>query len=138
MQRLFAAFTYALIVFGIAFVIGAIREVFIVPHTGLVTALMIEFPIMVAVIAGAAIFIFNRLPRPQLFAARLAIGLLGLGLMLAAENMTAYCLRGVSAFAQWHTVPPEAQIINVTGLAVLVMMPLLIGAFYNRSDDVGV
>ena len=138
MQRLFAAFVYALIIFCIAFVIGAIREVFIVPRTGLVTALMIEFPIMVAVIVGATIFIFSRLPRPQPFGARLAIGVFGLGFMLAAENVAAHALNGSSAFAQWRATLPEAQIINATGLAVLMLMPLLIGAVYNHSDDIGV
>ncbi len=127
MQHLSTAFKYATLVFLIGFVLGSIRQLLVVPNTGLVMALKIETPIMVIASALAAIFIMRRHRVPENLLRRLGIGFLGVVFLLIAENILAFLAYGSSAFAYWGGLPPEAQILNFFGLLAFALMPALVG-----------
>ena len=127
MQRLSTAFKYALFMFLIGFVLGTIRQMLFVPHTGLVMALKIETPIMVIASALAAVFLMRRHGAQENQASRLLIGFMALIFLLIAENILSLISYGSSAFSYWASLPPEAQIINFAGLLAFALMPALIG-----------
>ncbi len=129
MPRVSTAFKYASFMFLIGFVLGSVRQVLIVPNTGLVMALKIETPIMIFASALAAIMIV-RPPRAQgNLVSRLAIGFFGLIFLLIAENILALLAYGSSAFSYWGSLAPEAQILNFVGLLAFALMPALVGSF---------
>ncbi|MGA3176077.1 MAG: hypothetical protein ABSE19_01890 [Candidatus Acidiferrum sp.] len=79
-----AGLTYFAIIFGVGFVLGTIRVFLVVPQVGVRTAELIEEPIMFMVVLLAARWLVRRFTL-ELFGDRLSAGLIGLGLLLAAE-----------------------------------------------------
>jgi hypothetical protein len=127
MERLYAAFLYALIAFLAGFVFGTLRELLVLPHTGLTVALLIELPFLTAISAAVALRIITHMRARETRVGLTLIGGIALGLLLVAEAGTAELVRGTSLFAQWAQFPPLALLINLTGLALFAVLPLLIG-----------
>ncbi|MBX3318877.1 MAG: hypothetical protein KF890_03280 [Nitrospira sp.] len=85
MQALKPGFVYFLLVFGTGFVLGTIRVFLIVPLVGHRTAELLEMPLMLIATVLAARWTIRRFSEPRTSAARLSIGGIALGLMLAGE-----------------------------------------------------
>ncbi len=79
-----AGLTYFAIIFGVEFVLGAIRVLLVVPRLGVRTAELIEEPIMFIVVFLTARWLVKHfsLKSPR---ERLGSGVFGLSLLLAAE-----------------------------------------------------
>ncbi len=137
MQRISTAFKYALLMFVIGFVLGSIRQLLVIPHTGLVMALKIETPIMVISSALAAAFLMRRHGPQENHSGRLLIGFFALIFLLIAENLLALRAYGSSAFSYWGGLAPEAQILNFAGLLAFAVMPALVGLFPARARQHG-
>jgi len=97
MQALKPGFVYFLLVFGTGFVLGTIRVFLIVPLVGHRTAELLEMPLMLIATVLAARWTIRRFPEPRTSAARLSIGGIALGLMLAGELAVGIGLRGMTA-----------------------------------------
>lgn len=85
MQALKPGFVYFLLVFGTGFVLGTIRVFLIVPLVGHRTAELLEMPLMLIATVLTARWTIRRFSEPRTSAARLSIGGIALGLMLAGE-----------------------------------------------------
>jgi hypothetical protein len=134
-QTLEAGATYFGLVFGAGFLLGPIRVLWLAPRVGERAAELIEEPIMLAVIYLAARFVTRRFAVPRETMARLAVGLAGLAMMLAAELGLVSWLRGLSPGEYILQRDPVAAIVYCMALGAFALMPLLV-ARLPPSDDI--
>lgn len=127
MPILKAAILYFAIVFGIGFVLGTVRTLWLVPRLGDRTAELLEMPVMLLVIVMAARLVVQVQSIPGTKAARLVVGFIGLILMLAAEFGFVLWLRGISLRQYVGTRDPVAGTLYYIMLGVYALMPLWVG-----------
>ena len=97
MRTLQAGAIYFLLVFAVGWVLGPIRELWLVPHLGRTMGSLLEAPliVMIAMILAAG-WVLRRLNVPYALNARLAVGLVALGILLVAELTGVRWVRGIS------------------------------------------
>lgn len=125
-QILKAGLTYFAIVFGMGFVFGAIRTVWVVPHVGTRLAELMETPFMFVVTIVAARWIVLHLAVPSSPTARLGMGGIALCLLLLAEFGLVLWLRGLSIRAYLATRDPVSGTVYYVMLGAFALMPLLV------------
>jgi hypothetical protein len=135
MQRVAAAFLYFLLVYACGFAVGVVREFVITPRTGLTLALWIELPIMVGASFVAARYVIRRFGVKRLLPDQLLLGGLGLAMLIIAEELMSWALRGVSVFTLWAHFSVLAAIANFAGLLLFALMPLLAGMWTARHGS---
>ena len=126
MQILKAGVLYFALVFGVGFVLGSVRTLWVVPRFGARTAELMETPIMFVVTIVAARWVVRRLAVPPKPSNRLGMGCIGLGLMLVAEFTLVLWLRGVSINEYLASRDPVSGTVYYVMLSVLCIMPLLV------------
>ena len=108
--------------FGVGFVLGTRRVLFLVPLLGERTAELLEMPLMLGVIVFAARWIVrHRLAAPRL-STTLSVRFLSLGIILFAELGVGMWLRGMSAtevFLNRDPVSGTAYYISLLLFAVM-------------------
>jgi hypothetical protein len=117
---------YFALVFGAGFVLGTIRTVWFVPRLGARTAELLEVPVMLAVSYTAARWAVRRLGVPRAAAARLGMGLIALGLMLAAEFGFVLWLRSLTIQQYITSRDPVARAVYYVSLFLYAVFPLLV------------
>jgi hypothetical protein len=123
MQILKAGTLYFALVFGAGFLLGTIRVLWVAPRFGMRLAELMEAPVMLVVTILAA----RRLSLPPTPAARLGVGLVALGLLLAAEFAAVLWLRGLTMSQYLAAREPVAGAVYLVMLGVFAVMPLLVG-----------
>jgi hypothetical protein len=118
---------YFALVFGAGFVLGALRVSFLVPRLGERVSELSEMPVMFAVIFLAAGFVVRRFAVPPAMSARLGTGLLGLGLLLAAELLLAVVLQARSLADYVASRDPVSGSVYLAMLALFALMPAFVG-----------
>jgi hypothetical protein len=126
MQILKAGVLYFALVFGVGFVLGSVRTLWVVPRFGARTAELMETPVMFVVTIVAARWVVRRLAVPPKPSNRLGMGCIGLGLMLVAEFTLVLWLRGVSINEYLASRDPVSGTVYYVTLGVLCIMPLLV------------
>jgi hypothetical protein len=126
MRILKAAFLYFAIVFGVGFLLGIIRTLWIVPGVGTRKAELLELPIMFIVSVFAARLTVRTLPASSR-AARLAMGCIALMLMLAAEFGLVLWLRGIGIRQYLATRDPVSGTAYYTMLVIFALIPAVTG-----------
>ena len=114
------------VVFAAGFVLGTIRVIWVVPRLGERTAELIEAPLMLAVTIVAARWVVRRFAVPAVVPQRLAIGLVGLGLLLAAELVVVLLVRGLTLGEYIASRDAVSGTVYLALLAVFAVMPLLV------------
>lgn len=122
-----AAALYFGCVFGAGFLLGAVRVPLLVPRLGVRWAELAEMPLMACVIVLAAGWAVRRASPPFTATGRLAVGVLALGLLLAAEALLAAALQGLSPGAYLAGRDPVSGSVYAAMLLVFAAMPLWIG-----------
>jgi len=118
------AVAYAATVFAAGFVLGMLRVLFVVPRIGTRAAELIELPIMLAVAYCAA----GRARRglsDQARGRRLAIGVIGLLLVLGAEVATGMALRSTSVLGALINPDPVSGSLYYMSLVLVAALPAL-------------
>jgi hypothetical protein len=126
MQTLRAGVLYFALVFAAGFGLGIMRVFWIVPHLGERTAELLEMPLMLGVMIMAARWIVHRLAIPPTRSARLGMGGVALGLLLAAEWVLVVWLRGLSIGAYVAGRDPVGGTMYLLMLGVFALMPLCV------------
>ena len=126
MQTLKAGLLYFALTFAAGFVLGTVRVLWAVPAFGTRAAELIETPIMFAVSLLAARWTVRRLGVPPTAPRRLGIGLVALGLLLAAELTFVLRLRGLSIGEYFASRDPVSGTVYIVMLAVFAILPLLV------------
>lgn len=128
MRVLTPGILYFLLVFGAGFVLGTIRVLLIVPHVGERTAELLEMPLMLIATVFAARWITRRFPEPHNHTARLAIGGVALGLMLAGELAVGIGLRGMTAAEVILNRDPVSGTAYYLSLLLFAAMPWIVSS----------
>jgi hypothetical protein len=125
-QHIIDGLTYGALMFGVGFVLGTVRQLLVLPHTGLTLALAIEVPVIVATSALVAQWIVRRRGMSSESFGYVVTGLVGLMTLLAAEEILSRILNGRSVFAVWADFPAMAFFINLVGLTLFTLMPWIV------------
>jgi len=126
MRNVRAGALYFAIVFAAGFALGTVRVLWLVPRLGERMAELAEMPFMLAVTVLAAHRVARRLSMPYAMPARLAMGLIGLSLLLALEFTVVLWLRGLTLEEYFATRDPVSGTIYYAMLGVFALMPLLV------------
>ena len=121
-----AALAYFGLVFGAGFMLGAIRVPFLVPRLGERVAEPIEMPFMFAIILLSARFIVRCFVLRATTSARLSVGLLALGVALAAEILLAIAIQKQSLGEMIASRDPVSGIVFLLMLVLFGLMPFII------------
>lgn len=114
---------YFALVFGTGFALGVVRVPLLVPRLGERMAELIEMPFMLVAIIFAARFIVRRFSLPQETGSRLVVGLLALGLLIAAEILLAVALQERSLAEYVASRDPVSGTVYLLMLGVFALMP---------------
>ena len=125
-QVIKAGLSYFALVFGAGFILGSVRVPFLVPRLGERIAELIETPFMCLVVLLSARFIARRFELPAATSARLTVGLLALGLLLAAEFLLAVAIQDRSLGEYIASRDPVSGTVYLAMLVLFAFMPLII------------
>jgi hypothetical protein len=117
-----AGVLYFALVFGAGFVLGTVRTLWIVPRVGTRTAELMETPIMLVVTIVAARWTVLRLAVPSVPSARLGMGGVALGLMVAEFTLVLW-LRGMSIREYFANRDSVAETVYYVMLGVFAIVP---------------
>lgn len=117
---------YFAVVFAAGFILGTIRTLWVVPMAGARWAELMEAPVMVLISFLAARWVARRLSLPSKPTIRLAVGFLGLTLMLLAEFTFTLWLRGLTIREYWAGRDPVSGNVYFVALALFALMPLMV------------
>jgi hypothetical protein len=126
MREVKAGAIYFLIVFAIGWLLGPIRQLWVVPRFGQLTGLLLEAPLMLLAMIISAQWILRRLEIPYAFGRRLTIGVIALAILAVAELAGVVWLRGIAPgeyLAGLATVPGS---ISVLLFLLFAAMPMLV------------
>ena len=126
MQILRAGAFYFASVFGIGFIFGIIRTLWMAPRLGARAAELIEAPLMLAVSVASARWVIVILGLPFQFSVRFGMGVVGFVFMLIAEFGLVLRLRGLSVRQYLATRDRVAGIVYYVILILFLVMPLLV------------
>lgn len=126
-RPLTAATVYFLALLALGFLLGTIRVLFVAPQIGVLAATLLEVPVML----GAAFFLCRWAVRrwrvsPDL-AARGAMVLWFLGLLVLFETLLGIALFGRTLGEIWAGLATPAGLVGLTGQAIAALLPLLVG-----------
>ncbi len=126
MQLIGAGVLYFALTTLAGFMFGALRQTFVVPRLGQLTATLIETPLMLAVSYFAARCVIGRFSPLPGQGARLAIGLVAFALLMTAEIVLSGVVRGWS-IGQWfdHMKTPEGG-LSMAIFGIFAILPLIV------------
>ncbi len=106
-RTLSAALIYALIVFGIGFVLGTLRNLVLMPLVGILPAVLIELPFMLLACWLVARWVIAHKQVPERVSSRLGMGGVALAVLTLLEALTTFVMFGlplVTYFASYLSV----------------------------------
>lgn len=121
-----AAALYFGLVFGIGFILGPIRILWLVPRVGTRSAELMEAPVMLVVTILAAGWVVRRLALPDFPSARFGMGFIALGMLLSAEFVLVPIVRGTSIRNYLATRDPVSGAVYYATLLIFAVMPRLV------------
>lgn len=123
---------YFVIVFGVGFLLGPARVLWLEPRVGARTAELIEAPIMLATIVLAGRWTFRR-ARAQAFAVSLpGVGMVAAALVLLADLAVGLGLRGMTPLQVIAGRDPVSGVVYYGLVGMLALMPWLHGQLADR------
>jgi hypothetical protein len=135
MRTLKAALIYFAAVFGVGFVLGAIRVPVLVPRLGVRYAELLELPVMLAASFVLARLVMRRLG-PFSLAQRLWTGAVALASMVAAELGLVLVIQGQSLTQYVANRDPVSGTAYVLSLIAFAFMPVFAGRGLGRAPRV--
>jgi len=126
MAVLKAGAVYFLFVFGVGFLLGTIRVLWVVPQIGERPAELAEMPLMLGMIFLGARWLVLRMVRPPIPSKLLAAGAFALLLMVACEFTLVLSLRRLTISQYLAIRDPISGSAYVVSLALLALMPVLL------------
>ena len=121
-----AAAIYFGLVFGIGFMLGPIRVLWVVPRIGERNAELIESPLMLIAVFLAARWTVNRFSVAAVRLNSVAVGIIALGLLLVAEILAAQWVRGISLSQYIQNREPVSGTVYLLMLTAFALMPWLV------------
>jgi Na+-transporting methylmalonyl-CoA/oxaloacetate decarboxylase beta subunit len=125
-QVLKAGFLYFSTVFGVGFILGTIRVLWVVPRLGERSAELLEMPIMCLVTIVAARWVARRTVTPTPLRL-LSVGLVALSMLLAAELVMVVLVRRVTLREYLTGRDPVSGAAFIFALGLFAIMPVILG-----------
>jgi hypothetical protein len=122
-----AGVAYFAMAFAAGFLLGTLRVFLIVPHTGELTAVALELPIMLAVSAFAAGVSIRWFRVPPQAADRLMMGVVGFVLLQVAEIALGLVGFGRSFQDQLAALCSASGLLGLAGQVAFALFPMFIG-----------
>jgi hypothetical protein len=117
---------YFALVFGIGFLLGTVRVLWLVPRVGTRAAELAEMPFMLIATVLAAHWTIRRFDVPPVRSTRIGVGLVALALLLGAELAVSVGLRGESISEFITARDPVSGTVYFVMLGVFAAMPSLV------------
>ena len=117
-----AAYFAATFLGGFGF--GYVRETFVAPFITSDLAVVVEAPLMAYVVWRIARLVVGWVGARAVPWVRLVIGVVGLGLLVASEDLLSRLLRGESIFEHWGWMGYLAATATFAGLGWMLFAPL--------------
>lgn len=133
MRLLKPALLYFLIVFGVGFILGPIRVLWLVPRVGERAAELLELPLMLVAIVLAAGWINRRFAEITSPISKLGIGWIAFALMLSAEVILGMTLRGLSLAQIILDRDLLAGTAYYVSLILFALMPWLLSRIQTKT-----
>lgn len=134
MRLIRASIIYFLLVFGVGFVLGTIRVLWLAPGFGIRTAELLEMPLMVLATVLAARWINRRYLAGVSAGGRLAAGLIALVVLFAAE----LALGGAQSRSPADVIfnrDPISGAAYYAALTLFGLMPWILGGTATRAAE---
>jgi len=126
MRPLKAGAVYFLIAFAAGWIMGPIRELLLIPNFGRSAGYLIEALLMLLVVVLAALWTTRRFDVPAAAAPRVAMGLTGLVLLLVAELLGSWWVRGLRPLDYVASFDLFSGLISLLLYAALAVMPVFL------------
>jgi hypothetical protein len=120
------ALAYFAIVFGIGFLLGTIRVLWIVPQLGVRYAELAEMPVMLLAIFFAARWVTKHFVVTPIVTTRLAVGISALICLLIAEFTVVLWPQGITIAESIANRDPISGAAYIISLIMFALMPLLV------------
>jgi hypothetical protein len=133
MRTLKAGLVYFLLVFAVGWVLGPIRELWVVPHFGRMTGLLSEAPIMLIAMFVSAWWVIRRFDLPRTFGTTISMGLVALGLLIAAEIAGVLWVRQLSLPGYLRSFTTAPGVVSLVMFLLFAAMPTLVTRTENGS-----
>jgi hypothetical protein len=136
MHNLKAGAIYFALVFAVGWILGPIRQLWIVPHLGHITGLLLELPLIYN--AGGddlrPRWVLRRLNLPHALRTRAQIGVVALGILLPAELAGALWVRGASVREYLASLATVPGLISLLSFLAFAAVPALVGELDACND----
>jgi hypothetical protein len=126
MRALKAGLVYFLLVFAVGWILGPIRELWAVPHSGRMAAMLSEAVIMLIAMIVAARWVIRRFDVPRTLPATISMGLIAIGLLFPAEIAGVVWVRGLSLREYLASFVTSPGVISLLTFLVFGAMPTLV------------
>ncbi len=133
MRLLKPSLLYFLIVFGVGFILGPIRVLWLVPRVGERTAELLELPLMLVAIVLAAGWINRRFAEITSPISKLGIGWIAFVMVLSAEIILGMTLRGLSLAQIILDRDLLAGTAYYVSLILFALMPWLLSRIQTKT-----
>ena len=133
MKVLQAALLYFTIVFGIGFILGPIRVLVVAPAFGEAGAVLCEAPILLAVMWYAARYVPHRVGIPDNRSSMVTMGILAAALVLAADFLVGFALRGMTWDSQFAYLRAAAGLVYLALVVGFALMPAFANSARQRT-----
>jgi len=120
-----AGIVYAIIVFAIGFVFGAIRILFVAPRLGEAIAVALEAPLMLFVSWYGSRWCIDRFNVSDALSVRIVMGLIAFAVLMAAEADLAFFVFGRSATKQLGSYVSVSGAIGLATQVAFATFPLI-------------
>jgi hypothetical protein len=132
MKILAAALLYFLVVFGVGFLVGPVRVLYVEPRVGTIAAVMLEAPILLVAMVMGARYAVRWSGVPWSTSALLSVGVIALALQQIADVAVAVLLRGMSVGDHLRQFATTPGMIYAALLFAFAVMPSLLGRVATR------
>jgi hypothetical protein len=132
MRVLKAGVMYFLLVFAVGWILGPIRELWVVPHFGRMAAMLSEAVIMLTAMIVAARWVVRRSHVPRTLPATISMGLVALGLLVPAEIAGVVWVRRLSFRVYLASFATAPGVISLVMFLVFAAMPTLVTRLNRR------
>ncbi len=126
---------YFLLVFGVGFILGPIRILWLVPRLGERSAELIEMPFMLAAIILIARWMIRRFQIPAETSVRLGMGFLAVVLLISVEFTMVLRLRGLTLEQYFQSRDPISGTVYYLMLVVFALMPWMLRRWQRKPGS---
>ena len=117
---------YFALVCTVGWLLGPIRELWIIPRFGRTAGFLFEFPLMLAAMIASARWVINHFFVDSSLSMRLSVGLVATAFLVVAEMLGIWWVRGVSVSGYLATFDALSGGIFALLVLLFAAMPLLV------------